>query len=88
LSIRGPTAKALAENAFQVAIDADDGRIVKKIMEALESPSIIPDEDVIVIVRNLLQAGADAQAIAVDDNDDDDEVVTVIGAVVWRGSVE
>jgi Ankyrin repeat len=33
LSIRGPTAEALAENAFKVAIDADHVRIVKKIME-------------------------------------------------------
>jgi uncharacterized protein len=54
------------------------------LIRASQSGGLTPDEDVIAIVRNLLQAGADAQAAAVYD----DSVVTVLRAAMWRGSVE
>jgi ankyrin repeat protein len=75
LSISGPTAEALAENLFRLAIDADDVRTVKKIIES----GIDPNEQIwsglydlkltplqracrmhsLELVRVLLDAGAD-----------------------------
>jgi ankyrin repeat protein len=45
-----------------------------------------PDEDVITIVRNLLQAGADAQAAAIAIGDI--ECVTMLEAAMGRGNIE
>ncbi len=54
------------------------------LIEAVESHDNIPDEDVNAIVRNLLQAGADVQAIAVYE----DRRTTVLEAAIWGGNVE
>jgi ankyrin repeat protein len=53
------------------------------LMESVQSDEI-PDEDVIAIVRNLLQAGADAQATATYD----DENLTVLEVAMWRKNIE
>jgi ankyrin repeat protein len=54
------------------------------LMEVVNSEEYVPDEDVIAIVRNLLRAGADAQATATYDT----ESVTVLEAAMWRRNIE
>jgi ankyrin repeat protein len=54
------------------------------LMEVVNSEEYVPDEDVIAIVRNLLHAGADAQATATYDT----ESVTVLEAAMQRRNIE
>jgi ankyrin repeat protein len=57
---------------------------VTPLMEAVGSNKRVPDEDVIAIVRNLLQAGADAQATPIYDIESE----TVLEAAMWRRNIE
>lgn len=63
-------------------VEEDDGDT--PLMGAVSSEEHIPDENVCAMVRNLLYAGADAQATSVYDNN----VVTVLEAAMSRGSIE
>jgi ankyrin repeat protein len=62
---------------------SDEGSGATPLMESV-SGECVPDEDAITIVRNLLQAGADAQATAIYNT----ESVTVLDAAMWRSNIE
>jgi ankyrin repeat protein len=91
LSISGPTAEALAENLFRLAIDDDDVLTVKKIMESgidpngqiyrtQHGPGLTPvhracEMRSLELVRALIEAGADVNS-------------TVLEAAMWRRNIE